>query len=56
MKGEVRFMCFNPQGVVEIPAPVGLTNPRVQDLAGKTIGIFWDGKKGGDNSVEVLPP
>lgn len=50
-------MCFNPQGVVEPPAPSGLVNPRVSDLAGKRIAVIWDGKKGGDNyciAVEEL--
>jgi len=57
VKQKVSITCFNPQGVVEVPAPSGLTNPRVKDLAGKKIGIFWDGKKGGDNfciAVEEL--
>jgi len=50
-------VCLNPQGILEIPAPSGLVNPRVKDLAGKKIGIIWDGKKGGDNfciAVEEL--
>jgi hypothetical protein len=50
VKKKDSLICFNPQGVVEIPTPVGLTNPRVKDLVGKKIGIFWDGKKSGDNS------
>jgi hypothetical protein len=57
VKAKVSLTCFNPQGVVEIPAPAGLQNPRITDLAGKKIGIFWDGKKGGDNfciAVEEL--
>ena len=57
MKEKASLVCLNPQGVVEIPAPSGLTNPRVKDLAGKTIGIIWDGKKGGDKyciAVEKL--
>ena len=49
MKKKVSITCINPQGVFEVPAPSGLTNARVKDLAGKKIGIFWDGKKGGDN-------
>jgi len=49
VKKKVSITCINPQGVVELPAPSGLTNARVKDLAGKKIGIFWDGKKGGDN-------
>ncbi len=51
------LVCLNPQGVLDIPEPAGLINPRVTDLAGKTIGIIWDGKKGGDNfcaAVEEL--
>jgi len=54
---KVSFVCLNPQGVVEVPAPSGLVNPRVKDLAGKKIAIIWDGKKGGDKyciAVEEL--
>ncbi len=57
MKEKVSLVCVNPQGVVEVPTSSGLTNPRVKDLAGKKIGIIWDGKKGGDNfciAVEEL--
>jgi len=57
LKGKVSLVCLNPQGILEIPAPSGLVNPRVKDLAGKKIGIIWDGKKGGDNfciAVEEL--
>jgi hypothetical protein len=57
LKEKVSLVCLNPQGVVEVPAPSGLINPRVKDLAGKKIGIIWDGKKGGDNfciAVEEL--
>lgn len=48
MKEKVSLVCLNPQGEVEVPAPSGLVNPRVKDLAGKKISIIWDGKKGGD--------
>jgi hypothetical protein len=44
----VSLVCCSPQGVLELPAPSGLANPRVKDLAGKKIAIIWDGKKGGD--------
>lgn len=57
MKEKVSLVCLNPQGVVEVPAPSGLVNPRVKDLDGKEIGIIWDGKKGGDKyciAVEEL--
>jgi hypothetical protein len=57
MKENISIKCLNPQGNLDIPNPTGLTNPRVKELAGKTIGIIWDGKKGGDNycaAVEEL--
>ncbi len=54
MKEKVAFTCLNPQGAVDIAAPAGLTAPRVKDLAGKRVGIFWDGKKGGDNFCIAL--
>ena len=57
MKEKVRLVCLNPQGMVEVPAPSGLVNPRVEDLTGKKIAIIWDGKKGGDKyciAVEEL--
>jgi hypothetical protein len=57
LEKRVSFVCLNPQGVVEVPAPSGLINPRVKDLAGKKIAIIWDGKKGGDKyciAVEEL--
>jgi hypothetical protein len=49
MKEQVSLVVLNPQGVIELPAASGLVNQRVPDLAGKKIGIIWDGKKGGDN-------
>jgi hypothetical protein len=57
MKEKISIKCLNPQGNLDIPNPSGLTNPRVKELAGKKIGIIWDGKKGGDNycaAVEEL--
>jgi len=57
LKEKISIECLNPKGVFEVPEPSGLTNPRVKDLAGKKIGIIWDGKKGGDNfcaAVEEL--
>jgi hypothetical protein len=39
---------MNPRG--EIPPPAfNAPSPRVSDLAGKKIGIYWIGKAGGDN-------
>ncbi len=49
MKNKISLTCLNPEAAVDIPKPEGLKNARVGSLDGKTIGIFWDGKKGGDN-------
>lgn len=49
MKNKILLTCLSPEAVVEIPKPEGLKNARVENLDGKKIGIFWDGKKGGDN-------
>jgi hypothetical protein len=57
MEPKVSLVCFNPQGRIEFPAVTGLINPRVENLEDKTIGIIWDGKKGGDKfciAVEEL--
>jgi hypothetical protein len=48
MELKVSLVCFNPQGRIEFPAVSGLINPRVENLEDKTVGIIWDGKKGGD--------
>jgi hypothetical protein len=52
----VSLKCLNPQGVFEVEEPA-VPAPRVDSLEGKTIGVFWDGKAGGDNfciAVEEL--
>jgi hypothetical protein len=54
MRERVTLKCLNPQGILDIPTPSGLKNPRVNDLAGKKIGIIWDGKKGGDNYCAAI--
>ena len=47
---------FNPRG--EIPTkPVLTPNPRPNDLTGKKVGLFWNGKAGADffmNAVSDL--
>ena len=56
MNETVSLKCLNPQGVFEIEEP-DIPSPRVDSLEGKTIGVFWDGKAGGDNfciAVEEL--
>jgi hypothetical protein len=39
---------MNPRGEIP-PPPFHAPSPRVTDLAGKTVGIYWIGKAGGDN-------
>ena len=56
MKEEIALKCLNPHGVFKTMKPSGLT-PRVDSLEDKKIGIFWDGKAGGNNfcaAVEEL--
>ena len=56
MKETVSLKCLNPHATFKAMKPSGL-NPRVDSLEGKTIGIFWDGKAGGNNfcaAVEEL--
>jgi len=47
---------LNPRGEIEPPKTLAPA-PRVSDLAGKKIGIYWNGKQGGPNfwnAVEEL--
>lgn len=39
---------FSPRGEIP-PPPFHAPAPRVTDLEGKTIGLYWIGKAGGDN-------
>jgi hypothetical protein len=39
---------MNPRGEIP-PPPFHAPSPRVSDLNGKKIGIYWIGKAGGDN-------
>jgi hypothetical protein len=49
----VTLEVLNPRG--EIPPPkVFAPSPRVSDLAGKKIGIYWNGKQGGPNFWDVV--
>jgi hypothetical protein len=43
---------MNPRGEATRP-PVVAPSPRVRDLAGKRIGIYWNEKAGADNFFEV---
>ena len=53
---EVKLQVLNPRGEITLP-PVVAPNGRIADLAGKKIGLYWNGKAGGNhfwNSVEKL--
>ncbi|MBN1849866.1 MAG: hypothetical protein JW932_14930 [Deltaproteobacteria bacterium] len=49
----VTIEVLNPRGDIK-PPPLLVPTPRVTDLAGKTIGIYWIGKQGGNNFFEVM--
>ena len=53
---EIRLQVLNPRGEITLP-PVAAPSGRLADLAGKKIGLYWNGKAGGNhfwNSVERL--
>ncbi len=43
-----KLVVLNPRGAIEAKPTSGL-NPRVSDLAGKTVGLYWNSKPGMDN-------
>jgi hypothetical protein len=49
----VTLEVLNPRGEIK-PPPTLAPTPRVTDLAGKTIGIYWNQKVGGDNFWDVI--
>ncbi len=44
----VKLEVLNPRGEIK-PPPISAPTPRIADLAGKKIGIYWNGKSGGNN-------
>jgi hypothetical protein len=55
-KRSVTLEVMNPRAEIPSP-PMSPLSPRVKDLAGKRIGIYWIGKAGGDNfwdNVDLL--
>lgn len=44
----VTLEVMNPRGAIP-PPPFSPPSPRIKELAGKKIGIYWLGKAGGDN-------
>jgi hypothetical protein len=52
----VTLTVLNPRGEIA-PPPVLAPRPRIADLSGKKIGIYWNGKAGGNyfwNVIEQL--
>jgi hypothetical protein len=53
---EVKLQVLNPRGEITLP-PVSAPSGRIADLAGKKIGLYWNGKAGGNhfwNGIEKL--
>jgi hypothetical protein len=44
---------MNPRGEIAPPATIRPA-PRLIDLAGKTIGLYWNGKAGADKLLDVF--
>ncbi len=52
----VTLTVLNPRGAIT-PPPISAPQPRISDLSGKRIGIYWNGKAGGNyfwNVIEQL--
>ena len=53
---DVTLQVFNPRGEITLP-PISPLSPRVSDLKGKKIGLYWNEKPGGIhfwNGIEQL--
>ncbi len=53
VEASVTLKVLNPRGEID-PPPTLAPAPRVTDLAGKKIGIYWNGKQGGPNFWNVV--
>lgn len=51
--GSVTLEVMNPRSDLE-PPPIFPLTPRVQELSGKKVGIYWLGKAGGDNFFDAF--
>ncbi len=49
----VTLEVLSPRGEIKAP-PVLTPSPRVADLEGKKIGIYWNGKMGGNNFWDAV--
>ena len=52
-QGAVTLEVLNPRGEIMLP-PTLAPAPRVADLAGKKIGIYWNHKAGGNLFLDVI--
>jgi len=52
-KKTVELELLNPRGEIEL-APIYKPAPRVRTLAGKRVGLYWNGKQGVDNFYTVF--
>jgi len=52
-KEKVELELLNPRGEIE-PVKTHPPAPRVGDLAGKRVGLYWNGKPGIDNFLAVV--
>jgi len=50
---EVLLTVMNPRGEIA-PPPLVAPRPRLSDLSGKRIGIYWNGKAGGNHFWNVI--
>ncbi|MGD0660401.1 MAG: hypothetical protein ABSD38_20255 [Syntrophorhabdales bacterium] len=53
VRADVTLEVFNPQGEVA-PKPILAPCPRIPDLAGKKVGVYWNNKAGGDHFWDVV--
>ena len=53
MEKRVEIEVLNPRGVIE-SSPTYTPTPRVDDLSGKTVGLYSNGKDGMDNFYTVF--
>jgi hypothetical protein len=53
MAEKVKLEVLNPRGVIEAKKSF-IPSPRVKDLAGKRVGLYWNSKHGMDNFYTVF--
>jgi hypothetical protein len=52
---QITVEVLNPRGEISHPRYMA-PNARITDLAGKKIGLYWNGKPGGNNVLDALEP